>query len=665
MGWTKNPAPTPKIALTTKRARPKYAVKEREDIISLDFETYYDDDYTLRKLSYSEYIRDPRFEVIMCGVKVGTGPTIVHDDKGLRAKLKKIDWTKHDLLCHNTPFDGFILSHHYGVIPRRYLDTLAMARGLHGNDISGNLDAVSVYYGGKGKIKGALEDVKGMHTDEIRYGKNSGKRETTLWQKMVDYCARDVDEMYHIYYQMLAKLPPLELTKIDIFVRAFCEPVLRVDRERVLKEQAREIESKEKALLTAVGSKAEQTKLIRLLGRQGALDYARKEIGSSPRFAELLRALSIDPPMKPGKNGDIYAFSKTDEDFLALLEHPNQQVRDLCEARLEVKSTGNITKAGRFLKASENGARLPVLLNYYAAHTGRPGGGNKMNMLNLERGGELRRSMLAPKGMKIIVADSGQIEARVAMWISDQLDALEEFRRGDLKLDRDPYCIFADDVYGYRIEKDKHPNERHVGKVSKLSLQYQAGPPRFQTMLSLGALGGKPMFIELGEAQRIVSLFRRRHDKLVRFWDMCQKVIIPDMARGREGEWKCIHWERERIWLPNDMCLKYPEIREHRHEQGTDWTYMRKGKPSKIYGGLLTENIVQALANVIVTEQMVKIAEKYRIVTMTYDENVWIAPAKEAKKAFECGLDIMKTSPTWAPDLPLFAEGGFDDNYSK
>jgi hypothetical protein len=152
----------------------------------------------------------------------------------------------------------------------------------------------------------------------------------------------------------------------------------------------------------------------------------------------------------------------------------------------------------------------------------------------------------------------------------------------------------------------------------------------------------------------------------VAFWDMCRDVIIPDMIRGREGEWKCLRWEKERIWLPNGMCLKYPQIKARQDEDGNKRVeYMRKGQPSKLYGGLLTENIVQALANVIVTEQMTKIADKYRMVTMTYDENVWIAPTKQAKKSFEEGLKIMKTSPSWCPDLPLFAEGGYAENYSK
>lgn len=658
MGWMRQ-QPIPQAPAM--KARKKSRVAYDGTVITLDFETYYDVDYTLRKLSTSEYIRDPRFEAIICVVKIGDGdPLVAVGAKEMKRLFAKIDWTKADLLCHNTMFDGLIMSEHFGVVPRRYLDTLAMARGLFGNDTKADLDTISLFLGHRGKVQGVLDSAVGLHLADLVKRPN--------WEQYKGYCIRDVEECRSCFDDMLQLLPLDELTKIDIFIRAFCDPVIRVDRPRVQKELKRELTHKDDVFMSAVGSKLEQTKLILMLGRQGAIDHAKKEIGKTEVFAEMLRTLGVEPPMKSSPTDHtkmIYAFSKTDEDFLILQEHGDKRVRDLVEARLEVKSVGNITKAGRFLKASEGGKRLPIALNYYAAHTGRPGGGNKMNMLNLERGGELRRSMLAPEGQVIVVADSGQIEARVAMWIADQLDMLEEFRVSDRKEDRDPYCKMADDVYGFKVEKDKNPKERFVGKVLKLGLQYQMGPPRLQTTLALGALGGEPMFVELDECQRFVYVYRKKHNKVVKFWDVCRD-IIQDMVRGREGSWKCISWEHERIWLPNGMSLKYPGIKEKHGEDGSvNWTYMRKGKESKIYGGLLTENLVQALANVIVTEQMMKIAEKYRIVTMTYDEVVWLANKKDAKKAFDYGMKIMMEPPKWAPELPLMAEGGWDVNYSK
>jgi len=664
MGWG-SAVQKKEVVKLAPRAKPK-KVEYREDIITLDFETYWDKDYTLRKLSTSEYIRDKRFKAHMCGVKVGTGPTIVLESKQINRRFGQIDWTKTDLLCHNTAFDGFIMKTHYNVVPRRYLDTLSMARGLHGNDIDKGLNSVAEFYGEGNKLEDILVrscGVLDLHaiTDASNY------KRTSLYDQMAEYCTVDVDLCYAIFHRMLPFFPERELLLVDQFLRMFCDPILEVDRARVEKELEREIADKERKILAAVGSKTEQVKLIIMMGRTKALEYAKKEIAKPAVFADMLTACGVVPPMKssptnPAKK--IFAFSKTDEEFLALQEHHNPQVRELVEARLSVKSTTNETRAGRFLSASANGAKLPVMIQYYGAHTGRPSGGNKMNMLNLKRGGELRKSILAPAGHEVIVADSGQIEARVVAWISGQEDSLNEFRAADAGTGRDPYSIFADSIYGYEINKEDHPTQRFIGKVGKLGLGYQMGPPRFQTTLAVGALGGDPVFMELPECQRIVYLYRKQHDKIVEFWEICSD-IIRDMVRGHEGEWKCLRWEKERVWLPNGMCLKYPNVREKHSETGIDWVYDRKGSPSKIYGGLLTENIVQALANVIITDQMIEIGKRWRVVMMTYDELVCLAPTKQAPKCFKDLMHVMAVPPPWCPDLPLFAEGGHARHYSK
>ena len=114
-------------------------------LVSLDFETYYSDDYTLSKLSTSEYVRDKRFKAQMLGIKIGNGKTRIIPPKRIKAELAKINWSTHAVLCHNTQFDGFILSHHYGIHPAFLYDTLSMARGLHSNDIGAGLDEVSIY----------------------------------------------------------------------------------------------------------------------------------------------------------------------------------------------------------------------------------------------------------------------------------------------------------------------------------------------------------------------------------------------------------------------------------------------------------------------------------------------------------------------------------------
>lgn len=612
-------------------------------IVTIDFETYFDADYTLRKMNTSSYIRDERFRPHMAGIKIGRRPVKVLSGKKLHDALKAIDWATHALLCHNTAFDGLILSHHFGVVPYLYLDTLSMARGLHSNDIGAGLDEVARFYGVGNKIPDVLDASKGVRD-----------LDKTLYAKMAEYCAEDVRLTFEIFLQMLTLFPAKELRLIHHTVRMFCDPILKVDIPRVEKELAREIKEKEDLL-------------VRVSGGETDLEKARKVIASNESFAQLLREAGITPPTKisPTTRKQVYAFAKTDLDFTALLEHPDVRVHDLVNARLAVKSTIGETRAGRFLEAGKNGWSLPVLLNYYGAHTGRWSAGNKMNMQNLPRGGELRLSILAPKGHQLVVADSGQIEARVNAWISEQADLLEAFAAQSETSPTDVYTQFASIIYGREITK-KDKLERFIGKIGVLGLGYSMGAAKLQTTLALGTMG-PAVFLELDMCQKIVNLYRRKNFKIVQFWKKCDE-IIQDMIVGRSGEYKCLRWEAERIWLPNGMCLKYPGIKAKVGENGyTEYSYMRKGIEAKIYGGLLCENIVQALSRIIIGDQLLELADGYgyRIATTTHDELVSCVRTVSASKCFKTMFKVMTTPPAWCSGLVLSAEGGWAENYSK
>jgi hypothetical protein len=354
----------------------------------------------------------------------------------------------------------------------------------------------------------------------------------------------------------------------------------------------------------------------------------------------------------------------------------------LVEARLAVKSNSNETRAGRFLKMGENGQSLPVYLKYGAALTLRWGGGNKTNFQNLKRGGELRKSILAPAGHVICVKDSGQIEARTNAWLWGQNDLIEEFRAYDLGLDRDPYCKFGDVIYNRPITKADEL-ERFVGKTGILGLGYQMGAERFQNTLALGA-DGPAVHLELDECRRIVNAYRRKNHRIKAGWSRAQE-IIEMMARGIPGSHKCISWDKETIFLPNGMTMRYPGLHDKRiakivarkltgvtndvdddfDPNWPEFVYESKGVETKIYGGKLVENIVQCLARLIVAKQLLEISRKARVVMTTHDE-----VAALAKRALAAKIDaymqqaMMKPLP-WCMDLPLNAEGGYDTFYSK
>lgn len=683
-------------------ARPVFRAKEVDwsRLVVIDFETYFDQDYTLSKLSTSEYVRDPRFKAQMMYLKVGLKPARIIPPNKIKAELRKINWGTHGLLAHHTQFDGLILSHHYGVVPRFYYDTLSMARGIHSNEIGAGLDEVSVFYGGAGKIHDVLEKTKGILVWS-----------PALYAEASPYCLNDGDETLRVFQEMVYALPSEEIDLIDVLVRMFCEPVLRVNVARVEAELARELAERETLFLSVLDPKpfytdktVLKTKVERALeGKERDILIVKRIVGSTNRFADLLIAEGVDPPVKlspawmkkdkAAREADedgkwAYAFAKDDVEFVNLpddttrwtavpdvnttegikqMAAKSERLRLLVDTRIAVKSTTNITRAERMLTSAKHGT-LPAYYAYSRAHTHRLGGGDKRNLQNLKRGGALRESIEAPPGYELAVGDSGQIEARVNAWLWKQNDILAAFKASDAKTGADPYCLMASLIYGRTITKDDK-TERFVGKVLTLGLGFQMGPAKLQITLAKGALGGPPIFITLEEAKRWVQTYRRKNDKIAKGWDICNN-IIEDMAAGREGSHGPLNWEKDCIWLPNGMRLHYPDLRKVVGDKGWDeWTYAStlKGQPirKKIYGGLLCENIVQALARIIVMYQMLDLSKSMRMVMTTHDEMVACVKKAQASSASAKMLKRMTVPLDWCKDLPLSSEGGHAFNYSK
>jgi hypothetical protein len=603
-------------------------------IVTLDFETFYSQDYTLsgKDMNTSEYVRDPRFHAHGVGIKIGSGRTKWYTGKNIRLALEAIDWTRSAMLCHHTQFDAFICSHHYGIIAAFYLCTLSMSRAVHGHHVAHTLDALAKRHGLAGKVlSAALVATKGKMQLTPQEERDLGA-----------YTVNDCDDCAAAFHAMYSHFPDDELRLVDLTIRMFVRPLLYVDIPRVEAELAKE-----------VGAKAEALKL------SGANP---SDLMSNQKFAKLLEAAGATLPMKvsPSTGEMTYAFAKSDLEFQELAKSPNKKIAALCAARLRTKSTIGETRAVRFLEAGKDGMPLPIYLNYYGAHTGRWSGGNKLNLQNLPRGGELRRAILAAMGYAIVVADSSQIEARVLAWLAGEEWLVDAFRAG-----RDIYSEFASEIYGRTITKE-NKLERFVGKVSILGLGYGMGAMKFDLTLRQGTMG-PPVALPDDMPAEIVQLYRRRNPKIVALWRKMDYIIFC-MATGIEGTLGPISYGKGYIRLPNGMFLLYPDLQGTYDDRGrlTDASYANRRGRSKIYGGLLTENVVQALARVIIGEQMLAVDDaKIPIVTMSHDEIVALARLNQAEKVYQKMLKIMSTPPVWGRDIPLAAEGGWDVNYSK
>ena len=608
------------------------------DLITLDLETYYDQQYSLSKLTTEQYIRDERFEVIGLCIKHNDGPVEwfsgSHDE--VAAYLARFDWANTGMLSHNTMFDAAILSWRFGITPKALFDTLSMSRALHGVNARHSLKAVSERYG------------VGEKGNEVQnaLGKRRADFSDTELARYGEYCKTDAQLCYDIFGIMLSRgFPKGELKLIDLTLRMFTEPTLELDMDLL------------EGHLIATKRAKEQ-----LLTDAGVTD--KKDLMSNQKFADMLRGFGVEPPMKvsPTTGKETYAFAKTDEDFKALEEHDDPRVQTLVAARLGNKSTIEETRTERFIEIAKRG-KFPVPLRYYAAHTGRWGGSDKVNLQNLPSRGpnakRLKSAILAPEGHVLIDADSAQIEARVLAWLAEQDDVVATFAANGDVYKRMASQIF--DVPEGEITKE----QRQIGKVVILGAGYGVGHNKLQLFLKMQA----GVEVDLDEAKRIIDIYRSTNSNISGLWrdaqDMLRYLVSGQSVQfGRPGV-LTVNADEGGVRLPSGLYIRYPNLKMDRTDTGTEFHYkVRKGR-NYIYGGKVVENVTQALARCIVGEQMLKIAEKYRVVLTVHDSVVCCVRENEAEEAQAYVEQCMRWTPDWAAGLPVNCESDIGRRYGE
>ena len=602
------------------------------NFITLDFETYYDRQYSLRKLTTEEYVRDERFEVIGLAIKIGDRPTMwIEGAARVKSFLTEADFSGCAILCHNTMFDGAILDWLYDVRPKVWLDTLCMARALHGVDQSVSLKNVAERYGVG--VKGTeIQNTMGKHIDDFTAEELS---------RFAEYAINDVDLTYDIFKLMLPNFPQQELELIDLTLRMYIEPTLRLDLAG-LQEHLTETRLRKETLLEEAG-------------------VAKEELMSNPKFAALLEGLGVTPPMKisPTTGKETFAFAKSDEGFKALAEHENDKVQSLVAARLGTKSTLEETRTERFISIAKRGL-LPVPVRYYAAHTGRWGGDDKINLQNLPsrgvNGKKLKKAIIAPVGHTLIDADSSQIEARVLAWLSEQNDLVDQFANGE-----DVYVKMASSIYSVpedQVTKD----QRFVGKTTILGAGYGMGYLKFGAQLK--TFGYE---VPEAEAKRIISVYRETYPYIGDLWQAANRGIKEmhndNLFRfGRSGVLD-VNVKARAIVLPSQLEMSYTDLDATTEDGRTEYHYKTRQGRTRIYGGKVVENVCQAIARCIIGYQMLQIAKKYRVVLTVHDSIVCCVPTQVAGEAQEYIESCMRTTPDWAAGLPIDCESGVGKSY--
>lgn len=611
-------------------------------IITIDFETYYSREFSLSKVTTEEYVRSSEFEAIGVGVKVNDEDAIwfsgSHSD--IQQFLQSYDWSQSIAVAHNAPFDAAVLTWRFGISPYMWVDTLAMARAIEGLEQGNSLKKLAERHnlGVKGtEVLDALGKRRRDFSpqDLAQYG---------------EYCKNDTELTFKLFNVYLSQVTPQELQIISLTTKMFSEPVLELDVE-LLEQHLEAVRDRKSKLLEAA-------------------EADRETLMSNDKFAELLKSIGVDPPRKisPTTGKETWAFAKTDEGFKALLEHEDETIQTLAAARLGTKSTLEETRTQRFINIAKRG-NLPVPLRYYAAHTGRWGGDDKLNLQNLPSRGTntLKNAIIAPEGYVIIDADSSQIEARVLAWLAGQVDLVEIFEKNNAEIlagvkkkdyKYDPYKLMACQIYN-KSPEDVTDQERFVGKTTILGAGYGMGAEKFKIQLKNFGVDAS-----IEECQRIIFVYRQTYPRIPELWKQagrCLDAMIQGAVAPIGVQPQALSMDERGFRLPNNFHIKYNDLRS----EMDGYTYKSRNGRTKVYGGKVVENLCQAIARCVIAEQMILMSERYRVVLTVHDAVACVALEQEAEEAKKYIEKCMRTKPEWAAELPLNCESGYARSYGE
>lgn len=671
--------------------------------LTLDFETYYDKEINLKKMTTQAYVMHPQMEVLMVSAKFNEEPVQIIDGEQIPAFFATVDWSNTAVIAHNAVFDGSILYWRYGVRPAMLIDTMSMAQALGVPTIAGSASLATCIR----LLQEAGYAVPPKGTEVLdALGKRRADFTPQQWAAYREYCKNDTDITWFLFKVLRQYLTDEEMRFQDIILRCYTEPRLTVDLPTV-----------EYELNRCRTYKSEQlAEVCKMFGT--TQDNLSALLRSNDKFAEVLRSIGgvTEEEAEQGKSGTFiiptkvsektgkttWALGKTYVAFKELCEHEDPKVQAVCQARLAAKSSIDETRCLKFLEYGSYGF-LPMGYKIGGAHTNRMSGGSagSANMQNLPSGRRegqsdlLRRSIIAQGNSVIVNYDASQIECRVLAYVANQTDVLGVFASGG-----DVYSFAASKIHGIPYQEiidgrkssdpetaHKYSMMRQYGKTATLALGYGQGAQGFQKY----ALVNTGINMTMDESATTVRAWRDANGFITGFWRMCDQALATMVAGGQMyfggADGKMFFADGNRyifgrkvagIRMPNGLWLNYPNLRaDFTNPRRPQYFYDKcgyNGKPleTKVYSGLVAENITQALAFAVMKTQAVWIAQYYPIVMNTHDEWCIVVPREQAEVAADYMHRCMCTAPDYIQGIPLASEGGWaqsygavDDDWSK
>ena len=682
--------------------------------VFLDFETYYDTKYTLKKLSIEQYVRDPRFEAHMLAIAKAEDPVRVVAPENIKTTLERYRVADPNtrVFIQNGRFDAFVASQHYGIVIANPICSMCMERWTGMSRLCRESLKAQSEFLGTGEKGTFIHDSEGKHLADYT------PEELAQYKA---YCAKDVELLRENVRLMLPKATPEALDFIALSIKMYTDPAFVLDKA-ILKDFQAKIEADREASIQHLQG----------LFEFSSVDEFLKAIRSADKFSAMLKQLGGTVPMKlsekktttlkrkleEAQNSDpeakhrllagdyqVYtpALAKNDLAFMQLLKDPNPDIAALAKARAENNTSVASSRCATYLTIAERGT-LPATLEAFATHTGRYAAGSNgevksdgTNLQNLAKRGPdkvLRTAIKPPAGYKLVACDSSQIEARVLAWLAGEQWLLKAFRDKT-----DPYCEMASSIYREPYEviyswtkganahdpeadadlKAKYKQYRNVGKTAVLQLGYYAGPERFGDYLQQqDIMLGNSQKEHEREAKRIVGIYRGRNGAICGFWRKCQDLLenlrmrrTGTFVRGLfhcSGVYDIFGHKAPAIVLPDGFPLVYPNLRLQRGPDGKqEYVYdsMEKGRivTKHIHSGILCNNVTQATAFAIIRYQACLINKRYPIRVNIHDSLGVFAPEDETEECKAFMQQCMRQLPPWAEGLPIDCEAEIGDDF--
>lgn len=602
-----------------------------DNLLFIDIETFYDSKagYDLRKLSTPEYVRDERFKLHGFGFCTDSSPEWI-TQQNCQETLSNIPFEDLVVLGWNLKFDGFILSEKYGIKPLEWRDVKNMAKAVLGRKVEDySLRTVAAYFGlvPKGVMK--VDGVRDLTPEQDK--------------ELGEYCIHDVELTRQIYEKLAPEFPENQYPLMDQTIRMFVEPKLELNVS-LLEETAKQ-------------EKEQKIKIFSDIG------IDKKVFSSNVKFPELLRSKGYEVPTKrsPSTGKEIPALALGDPEFLDLLESEDEELRRLCEARKEAKSTLLETRSEKLARLAHTG-RWPFDVEFSGAvqtHRYSGGGSAGGNPQNFTRDSALREAVTAPKGFSLVVGDLSQADARFVAWISKDPGLLEAFKTGD------PYTKFASPFFRVPINQVTK-DQRKFGKTAILSLGYESGWRRFK-MTVRKETGQR---IDDQTAKDAVNLYRSMYCQVKAMWRRLLD-FIPKLTDGSAGKVPFIpflQFEKEALVLPSGLKLQYWNLRQDGVNRfgRPRWVYDDWGKKGQIiqeelYGGKIFGHICQACTGEVKKEVMRKFGSKVK--GEIHDELILVSDNPiEDRADLEASMSI---SPPWLREITLQSEVGIGSNWAE